>query len=92
MVKDEQGAQAEARVEVTLGVVMADRKVKGKELARRVGMTPVMISRIRTGAVKEMRLSTLAALCDALSCQPGDLLRLRRPDPADSAPRPSARS
>lgn len=53
---------------------MADRKMKSKELADIIGLSEVNLSRIKTGKLKGMRLSTLDALCEALDCNPGDLM------------------
>lgn len=61
---------------VRLDRVMADRKVRGKDLAEQVGVGQVMLSRIKRGHVREVRLATLAALRDALSCGPGGILEL----------------
>ena len=54
--------------------VMADRKISLKELAERVGIANVNLSKIKTGKVCAIRFSTLAAICEALDCQPGDIL------------------
>ncbi len=54
--------------------VMADRKISLKELSDKVGMYNVNISKIKTGKISEIRFSTLEAICDALNCQPGDIL------------------
>ena len=45
------------------------------KLSHRVGITNVNLSRIKTGKVRAVRFSTLAAICDALECQPGDILK-----------------
>jgi putative transcriptional regulator len=47
------------------------------ELAERVGVTVVNLSILKNGRARAIRFSTLAALCDALDCQPGDLLSCR---------------
>ncbi|MEC4176245.1 helix-turn-helix transcriptional regulator [Adlercreutzia sp. R21] len=60
--------------------VMADRKMSVNELSERIDISPVNISRIRTGRVKAIRFSTLMKLCDELDCQPGDLLEFTRDD------------
>lgn len=57
-----------------LSHVMAERGVGLGELAGEVGITPVNLSRIKTGKIRSMRFSTLDALCETLGCQPGDLL------------------
>lgn len=61
-------------IRVTLDRVMAERGVRGRDLARLVGITEANLSLLRTGKVKGMRFETLAALCLHLNCQPGDLL------------------
>jgi putative transcriptional regulator len=57
-----------------LAVIMAEKEIRGKELAGKVGITEANLSKLRTGKVKAIRFSTLEALCKALDCQPGDLL------------------
>ena len=54
--------------------MLAQRKVNGKVLAERIGISPVNLSRIKTGKISAVRFSTLDAICQALDCQPGDLL------------------
>ena len=54
--------------------VMADRKMTSLELAERVGISPVNVSRIKTGKLKGIRFSTLEAMCEALRCTPGDII------------------
>lgn len=54
--------------------VMADRKMSLNELADKVGITNVNLSKIKTGKVSAIRFSTLEAICEALDCQPGDVL------------------
>ena len=56
---------------------MADRKISSNELAETIGITPVMLSRIKTGKIKAFRLDTLLALCNALDCTPGDILEIK---------------
>jgi putative transcriptional regulator len=62
------------RIIVTLDVMLARRKMRAKELAERIGITEANLSLLRTGKVKGVRFETLAKLCDALDCRPGDLL------------------
>lgn len=62
------------RVVVTLDVMLARRKMKAKDLAERVGITEANLSLLRTGKVKGVRFETLAKICEALQCKPGDLL------------------
>ncbi|MEO1078376.1 MAG: helix-turn-helix transcriptional regulator [Pseudomonadota bacterium] len=57
-----------------LDVMLAKRKVRGKELAAAVGVTEQNLSLLRTGKVKGVRFSTLSRICEVLECQPGDIL------------------
>ena len=59
---------------VRLDVMMARRKMRAKELARRVGITEANLSLLKSGKVRGLRFSTLEAICLHLECQPGDLL------------------
>lgn len=58
--------------------LMADRKITLNELSRRVGVSVVNLSNLKTGKVKAIRFSTLEAICRALGCQPGDLLEYEK--------------
>ena len=62
------------QIVLRLDRVMADRKITLKDLADRVGIANVNLSKIKTGRVCAIRFSTLAAICEALECQPGDIL------------------
>ena len=62
-------------IEVTLNVMIAKRKIKGKELANEIGITEQNLSLLRTGKVKGVRFSTLEKICLVLDCQPGDILK-----------------
>ncbi len=59
---------------VNLDVMMAKRKISSGELADIVGITPANLSVLKTGKAKAVRFSTLEKLCEALKCQPGDIL------------------
>ena len=59
---------------VNLDVMLARRKMRLKTLAAEIGLTEQALSTIKTGKVKGMRFDTLAKICAALDCQPGDLL------------------
>lgn len=65
-----------SQVVVRLDVVMAQRKMRGRELAARVGITEQNLSLLKSGKVKGIRFETLSKLCEALDCQPGDLLEV----------------
>ena len=62
---------------VNVDVMLAKRKMSVTELTERVGITMANVSLIKNGKVKAIRLSTLDKLCEALQCQPGDLLEYR---------------
>ena len=59
---------------VNLDVMLAKRKIRGKELATEIGITEQNLSLLRTGKVKGVRFSTLEKICQILECQPGDIL------------------
>ena len=59
--------------------VMADRKISLNTLSAKVGIANVNLSRIKTGKVSAIRFSTLEAICEALDCQPGDILEYQPP-------------
>lgn len=61
-------------IRVNLDVMLAKRKIKGKQLATEVGITEQNLSLLRTGKVKGVRFSTLEKICEVLDCQPGDIL------------------
>ena len=62
------------RIILRLDRVMADRKTSLKELSEKVGVTNVNLSKMKTGKISAIRFSTLAAICEALDCQPWDIL------------------
>lgn len=59
---------------ITMDRVLASRKLKAKQLAETIGVSETHLSLFRSGKVRGVRFSTLAKLCAALDCQPGDLL------------------
>ena len=61
-----------------IDVMMAKRKMSLTELANRVGITLANMSILKNGKARALKLSTLAKVCDALDCQPGDILQFRR--------------
>lgn len=62
---------------VRLDRVMADRKIRLGDLAERVGISPVNLSKLKNGHATAVRFSTLEAICRELDCQPGDVLEYR---------------
>ncbi|MCD7785656.1 MAG: helix-turn-helix transcriptional regulator [Oscillospiraceae bacterium] len=63
---------------INIDVMLAKRKMSVTELAEKVGITIANISILKNGRAKAIKFSTLAALCEALDCQPGDILEYRR--------------
>lgn len=66
------------RIILRLDRVMADRKISLKELSDKVGVTNVNLSKMKTGKISAIRFSTLEAICEALDCQPGDILEYQK--------------
>lgn len=62
------------QIVLRLDRVMADRKISLKELSDIVGVSNVNLSKMKTGKISAVRFSTLEAICEALHCQPGDIL------------------
>ena len=69
-------------IAVDIDVMLARRKMSVGELADRVGITPANLAVLKNGRAKAVRFATLAALCEVLKCQPGDLLRWEAEDTA----------
>ena len=67
---------------VDVDVMLARRKMAVGTLAERVGITPANLAVLKNGRAKAVRFTTLSALCEALDCQPGDLLRWEAEDSA----------
>lgn len=59
---------------INIDVMLARRKMSVTELSEKVGITMANISILKTGKAKAVRFETLAAICKALDCQPGDIL------------------
>jgi putative transcriptional regulator len=62
------------KVVVHLDKLLSERRMTMTELARRIDLTPVNLSILKTGKARAVRFSTLIAICEALDCQPGDIL------------------
>ena len=73
-------AEEEHRIEVHLDKRLAQRGMTLTELAGRVGITLANLSILKNGRARAIRFSTLTAMCDALDCQPADMLTVRRAD------------
>ncbi len=70
---------------MTLDEVLHDRRMTLTELSGKVGITLANLSILKTGKARGIRFATLEAICVALDCQPGDLLRYRRDAQANDA-------
>ena len=66
------------RIILRLDRVMADRKMSLNELSEIVGVANVNLSKLKNGHVSAIRFSTLIALCEALDCQPGDIMEYEK--------------
>ena len=66
------------KIVLRLDRVMADRKMSLNELSEKVGVANVNLSKLKNGHVSAIRFSTLIALCDALNCQPGDIIEYEK--------------
>jgi putative transcriptional regulator len=64
-------------IEINLDLMLVQRKMTLTELSRRVGVSVTNLSLLKTGKVRGLRFTTLAAICRELDCQPGDLLTYR---------------
>ncbi|MFH0133487.1 helix-turn-helix domain-containing protein [Variovorax sp. VaC1] len=67
---------------VNLDVMLARRKMRSRELAEHVGITEQNLSLLKSGKVRGVRFDTLERICEALQCQPGDLLEWQPSSPA----------
>jgi putative transcriptional regulator len=72
-------------ITVNLDVMLARRKMRSKELAERIGLTEVNVSLLKSGKVRGVRFETLSKICEALACQPGDILEYVPDAPDDLA-------
>lgn len=68
----------EGEIIFNIDVMLAKRKMSVTELSQRVGITMANISILKNGKAKAIKVSTLAKLCEALDCQPGDLLEYHK--------------
>jgi putative transcriptional regulator len=69
-------------IAVKLDDLLHDRRMTLTDLADRIGLTLANLSILKTGKARAIRFSTLEAICEALSCQPGDILRFEPAQPA----------
>ena len=66
-----------------IDVMLAKRKMSVTQLAEKVGITLANMSILKTGKAKAIKVSTLIAICNALDCQPGDILEYREDENVD---------
>jgi len=59
---------------INIDVMLAKRKIKSKDLAEEIGITPANLSILKNGKAKGVRFETLEAICKALDCKPGDII------------------
>ena len=78
------------KIILRLDRVMADRKISLKDLSEMVGVSNINLSKMKTGKISAIRFSTLEAICEALDCQPGDILEYQREAASDAPPQPPA--
>lgn len=86
MESDEEERTAQMPIVVNLDVMMAKRKKGVTELAKEVDITMANLSILKNNKAKAIRFSTLEAICEALHCQPGDILEYVPDDMADDMP------
>ena len=77
-------------IAVTLDDMLHERRMTLSQLAERVDITLANLSILKTGKARAIRFSTLNAICDALDCQPGDILRFEPDEAEQAAPRREA--
>lgn len=74
------------KIVLRLDRMMVERKISLNELAQKVGITNVNLSKIKNNRVNAMRFSTLAAICEVLDCQVGDILEYQQDDGSGETP------
>ncbi len=67
-----------SKIVLKLDRMMVERKISLNELAERVGISNVNLSKIKNNKVSAIRFSTLCAICDVLDCEPGDILQIEK--------------
>lgn len=68
----------EGEIIFNIDVMLAKRKMSVTELSERVGITIANVSVLKNGKAKALKMSTLVKLCEALDCQPGDILEYKK--------------
>ena len=62
---------------INLSVILADKNVKSKDLAKAIGITEQNLSILKNNRAKAIRFTTLEAICKELNCQPGDIIKIK---------------
>ena len=78
-------------IAIKLDDLLHDRRMTLTELADRIGLTLANLSILKTGKARAIRFSTLEAICDALACQPGDILRFEAEQAGQKRPAANGR-
>jgi putative transcriptional regulator len=73
------------KITISLDLMLVRRKMSLTQLSQRVGLSVTNLSLLKTGKVRGIRFSTLSAICEALDCQPGDILSIE-PDSDENSP------
>ncbi|AXA33730.1 helix-turn-helix domain-containing protein [Francisella adeliensis] len=63
---------------INLSVILADKNIKSKDLAKAIGITEQNLSILKNNKAKAIRFSTLEAICKELDCQPGDIIKFKK--------------
>mgnify|MGYP000918265216 CR=1 FL=1 len=63
---------------INLSVILADKNVKSKDLAKAIGITEQNLSILKNNRAKAIRFTTLEAICKELNCQPGDIIKIKK--------------
>ena len=77
---EQEGMDGTMPIVVNLDVIMAKRRMSSGELASMIGLSHANLSILKTGKARAIRFSTLEAICEALGCQPGDILEYDEAD------------
>lgn len=66
------------KIVINIDVMLAKRKMKLNTLSEKVGISVTNLSLLKTGKAKGVRFSTLLAICEALDCEPGDIITMEK--------------
>ena len=77
-INDDVNENVSGKIIFNIDVMLAKRKMSVTELANKVGITLANMSILKTGKAKAIKISTIIKICDALNCQPGDILEYKK--------------